>query len=87
MAKKKAGTLEKVAKTVKKAAKAVAETAEEYVVEPVGKALGLTKSRKRTTHSKSRTPVKAGVARTKSARSKSAGKSSAGKSKNKSTAK
>jgi DNA-binding protein HU-beta len=43
---KKTGTLTSVGRTVKKAAKAVAQTADEYVVEPVGKALGLTGKKK-----------------------------------------
>lgn len=39
----KTSTMDKVTKKVKKAAKNVAKTADEYVVEPVGKALGLIK--------------------------------------------
>ena len=38
------GALQKVTRTVKKAAKSIADTAAEYVVEPVGKALGLVKT-------------------------------------------
>jgi hypothetical protein len=45
MATKKASTLKKVASKVTKAAKAVAATADAYVVEPVGKALGLGKKK------------------------------------------
>jgi hypothetical protein len=59
MSTKKTGTFEKVTQSVKKAAKAVAATADEYVVEPVGKALGLKKPRKRSGHAKSR---KTGIA-------------------------
>jgi hypothetical protein len=77
MARKKAGTLEKVAKTFKKAAKAVAATADEYVVEPVGQALGLKKAPKRATRTKSRTPAKAGATPKKTTRSKPARKSTA----------
>jgi len=44
MSSPKTGALQKVTGTVKKAAKAIAITAEEYVVEPVGKALGLVKT-------------------------------------------
>jgi hypothetical protein len=40
---KKKNTLQKLTGNVKKAAKAIADTAGEYVVEPVGKALGLVK--------------------------------------------
>jgi hypothetical protein len=39
---RKKGTLAKVGAAVTRAAKAVAEKTDEYVVEPVGKALGLT---------------------------------------------
>jgi hypothetical protein len=39
---KKKGTLEMVGEGVKSAAAAVAKTADEYVVQPVGNALGLT---------------------------------------------
>jgi hypothetical protein len=47
MAKKRAqGTLGKVGETVKDAAGTVAEKTGEYVVEPVGKALGLTETKK-----------------------------------------
>ena len=38
---KKKGTLTKVGEAVKKATKSVAETAEEYVVTPISKALGV----------------------------------------------
>ena len=60
MAKKKVSTLDKVTRTVKKAAKAVAATADEYVVEPVGKALGLKKksAAKRTTRPKAAAAAK-----------------------------
>jgi hypothetical protein len=44
--KRKPGTLAKVGKAVKNAAKTVVKKADEYVVEPVGKALGLTGKKK-----------------------------------------
>ncbi|HEY7159208.1 MAG TPA: hypothetical protein VH575_35015 [Gemmataceae bacterium] len=47
MAAKKKGTLTKVGEAVKKATKSVANTAEEYVVTPVSKALGV-KGKKKT---------------------------------------
>lgn len=62
MAKKKVSTLDKVTRTVTKAAKSVVATADEYLVEPVGKALGLTKkkpTRKKSTASKYKTATKA----------------------------
>lgn len=43
--KRKTGTLAAAGKKVKKAAKAVAKKADEYVVEPVSKALGLKKKK------------------------------------------
>ncbi len=42
-AKRKSRTMARVTNRVKKAAKAVARTADEYVVAPIGKALGLAK--------------------------------------------
>jgi hypothetical protein len=42
---RKKGTLEKVGHAVKQAAETVIETADEYVVQPVGRALGLKKKR------------------------------------------
>jgi hypothetical protein len=42
MPKKKKGTLETVGEGVKNAAVAVAKTADEYIVQPVGNALGIT---------------------------------------------
>jgi hypothetical protein len=76
MGKKKGGTIEKVAQTVKDAARAVAVTADEYVVSPVGRALGLKKARasKQRPTPKSRTAAKAGSHSRKSARSKPSGK-------------
>jgi hypothetical protein len=44
--KRKAGTLAKVGKAVKSAAKTVVKKTDKYVVEPVGKALGLTGKKK-----------------------------------------
>jgi hypothetical protein len=73
MAKKKVGTLAKVTQTVKKAAKAVAAKAEEYVVEPVGDALGIKKSRtsRRTTRGKARgTTTRATTKRSATAKSR-----------------
>jgi hypothetical protein len=50
---KKKGTLEAVGEGVKNAAVAVAKTADEYVVKPVGNALGLTtKEPRKPTHSR-----------------------------------
>ncbi len=65
MARKKATTLDKVTRTVVKAAKSMAATADEYVVEPVGKVLGLNKKkpvRKKTTKVKSGTGTKTATA-------------------------
>ncbi len=45
-AKGKRGTLSKVGTAVKEAAQTVAQKADEYVVDPVGKALGLTGKKK-----------------------------------------
>jgi hypothetical protein len=63
MATKKLTTLDKVTRTVTKAAKAVAATADEYVVEPVGKALGLNK-KKPARKPAARPKVKAAAAKT-----------------------
>jgi hypothetical protein len=61
MAKKKS-TIKKVATavtdTVTKAAKATAKAAGDYVVEPVGKALGLTKPKKKAKKSRTARPAK-----------------------------
>jgi KaiC/GvpD/RAD55 family RecA-like ATPase len=46
--KRKTGTLATAGKKVKKAARAVAKTADEYVVDPVSRALGLKKKKKAT---------------------------------------
>ncbi len=71
MAKKKTGTLKKVGRSVKHAAKVVAATADEYLVEPVGKALGLKKKRAtKRTAGKARAATRTGAARKKTAPSK-----------------
>jgi hypothetical protein len=62
--KRKQGTLESAAKTVKKTAKGVARAADEYVVEPVGSALGLT-GKKRASRSKSAAHKKSSSSRPK----------------------
>lgn len=69
MAKKKTSAL----KTVKKAAKAIAATADEYVVKPVGKVLGLKKKpvREKKPRSKTQSTTKTAATRRKSAGSKS----------------
>jgi hypothetical protein len=56
--KRKTGALATAAKTVKNAAKTVVRAADEHVVEPVGKALGLT-GKKRPARKKTAAPRKA----------------------------
>jgi hypothetical protein len=84
MATKKKGTLTKVGEAVKQATKSVAETAEEYVVTPVKKALGV-KSRKTKKPTARKTSV-AKSAKTASARKSTAKKSTAKKATAKKTA-
>jgi hypothetical protein len=64
MAKKKASSVRKVTRGVVKAARAVAATADEYVVKPVGKALGLKKKPARKKAAASKTGAKSRTATT-----------------------
>ena len=67
----KTGTFETLGKKVKKATKAAVKAADDYVVEPVSKALGLTgkKTRRKTTAAKT-TPKRRSSRTTAKARSK-----------------
>lgn len=64
--KRKSGMLQGATKTVKRAAKTVAKAAEDYVVEPVGGALGLT-GKKRPARKKSSAAKKSTASRAKKA--------------------
>lgn len=66
--KKKTGTLKGAAQTAKKATKAVAKAADDYVVKPVEKALGMKAGKKKTAAKKS-SSAKSG--KTSSAKSRS----------------
>jgi hypothetical protein len=78
MAKKKPGTFEKVARTVKKAAKVVAAKADQFVLEPVGDALGLKKKRttRRTGAAKKSAATKRGTTNRRARTAKTARKGS-----------
>lgn len=78
MATKKKGTLTKVGEAVKEATKSVAETADEYVVTPVKKALGV-KSKKKTKKPAARKTSVAKSAQTGSAKKSTAKKVTAKK--------
>jgi hypothetical protein len=74
MPKKRKSTMAKVGTTVKKAAKAVVHTAEDYVVKPVARTLGLKKSAKKSTSkasakkSSAKTPAKRSTAKKRASR-------------------
>ena len=79
MATKRKGTMDKVGAAVKKAAKKVVKTADQYVAEPVSKALGLktkTKTAKRPASKKS-TTVKSAASKSGKAKTGSTKKASA----------
>jgi hypothetical protein len=78
MATKKKGTLTKVGQAVKKATKTVADTADEYVVKPVSKALGV-KGKNKTKNSAASKTSGAKSAKTGSAKKSTAKKATAKK--------